>query len=166
MSEFISPDDTRYDERSRALIRIGREAIAVADDERLDRYFAEDFVFHGPDGDMGYAELRSFFAAMRSAFEGFSCERRELVAEGAFIAARTSMSGVFVSRFDASPIGPIEPTGKPMRLELINFFRYDEDGLLAEEWVQYDNLDFLRLLGVDPTEPTGAPGGQATRPRR
>lgn len=150
MSEFISPDDTRYDARSRALIRIGREAIAVADDEKLDRYFAEDFVFHGPDGDMGYPELRAFFAAMRGAFEGFACERRELVAEGAFIAARTSMSGVFTARFDASPIGPIEPTGKPMRLELINFFRYDEDGLLAEEWVQYDNLGFLRGLGVDP----------------
>lgn len=151
MSEFISPDDTRYDDRARALVRIGREAIAVADDEKLDRYFAKDFSFHGPDGDMGYEDLRSFFAAMRGAFEGFACERRELVSNGAFIAAITSMSGVFNSRFEASPVGPVEPTGKPMRLELINLFRYDEDGLLAEEWVQYDNLGFLRQLGVDLT---------------
>lgn len=151
MSEFISPEDTRYDERARALVRIGREAIAVADDEKLDRYFAEGFSFHGPDGDMEYADLRSFFAAMRGAFEGFACERRELLSSGAFIAARTSMSGVFNSRFDASPIGPIEPTGKPMRLELINLFRYDEDGLLVEEWVQYDNIGFLRQLGVELT---------------
>lgn len=151
MNEFISPDDTRYDERARALIRIGREAIAVPDDEKLDRYFAEDFAFHGPDGDMGYVELRSFFAAMRAAFEGFACERREIISKDAFIAARTSMSGVFNSRFEASPIGPIEPTGKPMRLELINLFRYDGDGLLVEEWVQYDNIGFLRQLGVDLT---------------
>lgn len=151
MSEFISPDDTRYDERARALVRIGREAIAVADDEKLNRYFADNFSFHGPDGDMDYAGLRSFFTEMRGAFDGFSCERRELVSNGAFIAARTSMSGVFNSRFEASPIGPVEPTGKPMRLELINLFRYDEDGLLAEEWVQYDNIGFLRQLGADLT---------------
>ncbi|NYH54857.1 putative ester cyclase [Nocardiopsis arvandica] len=152
MSEFISPDDTRYDERARALVRIGREAIAVADNEKLDRYFAEGFSFHGPDGDMDYVGLRSFFESMRSAFDGFSCERREIISEGAFVAARTSMSGVFNSRFEASPIGPIEPTGKPMRLELINLFRYDEDGRLAEEWVQYDNIGFLRQLGADPTK--------------
>lgn len=151
MSEFISPDDTRYDDRSRALVRIGREAIAVADDEKLDWYFAEDFVFHGPDGDMGYEDLRSFFAAMRGAFKDFACERRELVSNGAFIGALTSMSGVFESRFEASPVGPLEPNGKPMRLELINLFRYDEEGRLAEEWVQYDNLGFLRQLGVDLT---------------
>lgn len=151
MSEFISPDDARYDERARALIRIGREAIAVADDEKLDRYFAEDFSFHGPDGDMEYADLRSFFAAMRGAFDGFGCERRELVSSGALIAARTSMSGVFNSRFDVSPIGSIDPTGKPRRLELINLFRYDEENLLVEEWVQYDNIGFLRRPGADLT---------------
>ena len=38
-----------------------------------------------------------------------------------------------------------------MRLELINLLRYDEDGRLAEEWVQYDSLGYLRQLGVDLT---------------
>ncbi|MPY61938.1 ester cyclase [Streptomyces spongiae] len=152
MSEFISPDDTRYDERARALVRIGREAIAVADDEKLDAYFAADFAFHGPDGDMTYPQLRSFFAAMRAAFEGFACERRSIVSQGAFIGCRTSMSGRFTAPFEASPVGTIEPNGQSMRLELINIFRYDDDGRLAEEWVQYDNLGFFRQLGVDLTE--------------
>ncbi|GCD93157.1 ester cyclase [Embleya hyalina] len=152
MSEFISPDDTRYDERARALVRIGREAIAVADDEKLDAYFADDFVFHGPDGDMTYPQLRSFFAAMRAAFEGFACERRAIIGEGPYIGSRTCMSGRFTGPFEASPIGTIAPNGQPMRLELINLFRYHENGRLAEEWVQYDNVGFLRRLGVDLTE--------------
>ncbi|MGW6796512.1 ester cyclase [Streptomyces chartreusis] len=151
MSEFISPDDTRYDERARALVRIGREAIAVEDNEKLDAYFADDFAFHGPDGDMTYAQLRDFFAAMRDAFEGFGCERRTIVSEGEYIASRTCMSGRFTAPFKASPIGTIEPTGQPIRLELINTFRYHENGQLAEEWVQYDNVAFLRQLGVDLT---------------
>ncbi|MFC8595216.1 ester cyclase [Streptomyces atroolivaceus] len=152
MSEFISPDDTRYDERSRALVRIGREGIAVADDEKLDAYFAEDFIFHGPDGDLTYAQLRSFFTAMRTAFEGFACERRALISQGDYVGARTCMSGRFTAPFEASPIGTIAPNGQLMRLELINHFRYDENGRLAEEWVQYDNVGLLRQLGVDLTE--------------
>ncbi|WP_308013481.1 ester cyclase [Streptomyces beigongshangae] len=54
----------------------------------------------------------------------------------------------------ASPalFGAIAPNGQPMRLELINHFRFDENGRLAEEWVQYDNLGFLRQLGVDLAE--------------
>lgn len=149
MGEFIAPDDPEYDDRARTLVRIGREAIAARGDQRLDAYFAPDFVFHGPAGDMGYPQLRAFFASMRAAFEGFSCERRTLVSEGAFVSARTSMAGRFTAPFDASPIGTLPPTGQPMRLELINVFRFHPDGTLAEEWVQYDHLDFLRQLGVD-----------------
>ncbi|MFX4295293.1 ester cyclase [Streptomyces bohaiensis] len=149
MSEFISPDDPAHDDRARALVRIGHEAIAVANDALLDEYFAEDFAFHGPAGDMTYPQLRAFFASMRAAFEGFSCERRTLVSEGDYISARTSMAGRFTAPFDASPLGTLPPTGKPMRLELINVFRYRDDGRLAEEWVQYDNRAFLRQLGVD-----------------
>ncbi|WP_431907534.1 ester cyclase [Amycolatopsis thermoflava] len=161
MSEFISPDDTRYDERARALVRIGREAIAVADNEKLDAYFADDFVFHGPDGDLTYPELRSFFEAMRAAFEGFACERRTIVSQGQYIGCHTSMSGRFTAPFTASPIGTIPPNGQPMRLELINIFRYHEDGKLAEEWVQYDNLGFLRQLGVDLTQAPARPSVSA-----
>ena len=34
---------------------------------------------------------------------------------------------------------------------MINMFRYDEDDKLAEEWVQYDNLEWMRQLGVTLT---------------
>lgn len=148
MTKFISPDDPRYNERARALVRIGRDAIAVENDAALDAYFAEDFAFHGPDGDLTYSELKSFFAAMRRAFTDFSCERSEIIVEKSFVAARTTMAGVFEREFP-SPIGTIQPNGAPMTLNLINLFRYDDDGRLAEEWVQYDNLGFLRQLGVE-----------------
>ncbi|MGW0949474.1 ester cyclase [Streptomyces sp. NPDC002623] len=99
---------------------------------------------------MTYAQLRDFFAAMRDAFEGFACERRTIVSEGDYVGSRTCMSGRFTAAFKASLVGTIEPTGHPIRLELINTFRY-ENGQLAAEWVQYDNVAFLRQLGVDLT---------------
>lgn len=146
---FISADDMTYDERARALVRIGQDAITVENDAALDADFASNFAFHGPGAEMNLDGLKAFFAAMRHSFTGFSCERREIISEGAFLAARTTMSGVFENRFELSPSGPVEPNGALMTLELINLFRYDDDGRLAEEWVQYDNLDFLRQLGVD-----------------
>ena len=36
-----------------------------------------------------------------------------------------------------------------MRRELLNLFRYDGEGRLAEEWVQYDDLSFLEQLGIE-----------------
>ncbi len=81
---------------------------------------------------------------MRNAFRDFACEKREIIGQG----ARTSMSGAFERAFKAWPVDPIQPNGVPMRLELINLFRYDAEGRPVEEWVQYDNLGFLKQLGV------------------
>jgi hypothetical protein len=36
--------------------------------------------------------------------------------------------------------------------EVMNTFRYDADGRLAEEWVQTDYRSFLTKLGVTTTE--------------
>jgi hypothetical protein len=33
--------------------------------------------------------------------------------------------------------------------ELTNIFRYDDQGRLAEEWVQRDNRSLLRQLGAE-----------------
>ena len=33
--------------------------------------------------------------------------------------------------------------------DLINIFRYDGDGRLAEEWIQTDNRSVLRQLGAE-----------------
>lgn len=145
---FPSADPQGREEIIRELVRIGHEAIAVENDAELDAYFAEDFVFHSPDGDFDYAGLKGFFAAMRAAFTGFSVTRGIVFVQGQFVAAQTTMAGVFDHEFTHSPVGPLPPTGEPFMLRLINIFRYNNDGRLAEEWVQYDNRDVLRQLGA------------------
>jgi predicted ester cyclase len=148
VSDYLEPTDTRYTERERGLILIGREAIAVENDAALDAYFASGYALHGPAGTMGFDDVKAFFASMRAAFRDFRCERRELVSRGDLIAARTAMSGIFEDAFTSSPVGVVQPNGAPMAIELINFFRYDADGRLAEEWVQFDNLGMLKQIGV------------------
>lgn len=148
MPNFIEPDDIRCDERSRALISIGRVAIAQKNPEALREYFSEDFEFHGPDGDLEFAGLETFFGQMRDAFSGYYCERYEIVSSGSLVGCRTEMGGTFSAPFDPTPFGTVQPHGGTVTLTLINMFRYDDEGRLAEEWVQYDNLEWMRQLGV------------------
>ena len=137
---------------ARGLVRIGNEAIAREDDAQLRDYYADDYVFHGPGGDLTFDELRGYFASLRAAFSGLRLVREQIIADGRFLAARNTFAGDFTSVFTSSPIGPIGPTGEHVEWEVINTFRYDEDGRLAEEWVQTDYRSFLAKLGVTAAE--------------
>src|SRR6201986_703385 len=147
MPGFISDSPLPYD-----LIRIGNEAIARQDDAALRAYFTEDYVFHGPGGDLSFDQLRAYFASLRAAFSNLRLVREQIIADGSFLAARTTFSGDFSGVFTYSPIGPVEPTGQHLEWEVIGTFRYDDEGRLAEEWVQTDYRSFLTKLGVTTAE--------------
>ena len=138
---------------ARDLIRIGDEAIAREDAPALRAYYTEDYAFHGPGADLGFDELSAYFASLRAAFGGLRLLREQIIVDGNYLAARTKFSGDFTGLFTYSPIGPIEPTGQHLEWEVIGTFRYDDEGRLAEEWVQTDYRSFLTNLGVAVTEP-------------
>ena len=89
---------------------------------------------------------------MRAAFSDLRLVREQIIADGNFLAARTTFSGDFTGVFTYSPIGPVEPTGQHLEWEVFGTFRYDDHGRLAEEWVQTDYRSFLAKLGVITTE--------------
>jgi predicted ester cyclase len=138
---------------ARDLIRIGDEAIAREDNAALRGYFAEDYVFHGPGGDLGFDQLSGYFASLRAAFTDLRIVREQIIADGNFLAARTTFSGDFTAVFTYSPTGPAEPTGQYLEWEVIGTFRYRDDGRLAEEWVQTDYRSLPTKLGVTTAEP-------------
>jgi predicted ester cyclase len=137
---------------ARELIRIGDEAIAREDAAKLREYFADDYAFHGPGGDLSFEELSAYFASLRAAFTDLRLVREQIIVDGNFLAARTTFSGDFTGVFTYSPIGSVEPTGEHLEWEVIGAFRYDDDRRLAEEWVQTDYRSFLTKLGVTTTE--------------
>ena len=137
---------------ARDLIRIGYNAIVREDDAALGAYFAADYVFHGPGGDLSFAQLSAYFASLRVGFSNLRLVREQIIVDGNFLAARNTFSGDFTGVFTYSPIGPLEPTGQHVEWEVINTFRYDDVGRLAEEWVQTDYRSFLTKLGATTTE--------------
>jgi predicted ester cyclase len=138
------------EERVAGLIRVGELELTGDDEAEVDAYFAPDFVFHGPDGaELDYEGLKAFFASMRAAFDDLTISRGVIVVEGDYVACQTTIGGTFVREFTHSPVGPLPPNGNRVVFELINIFRYDHRGRLAEEWVQTDNRSRLRQLGAE-----------------
>ncbi len=75
------------------------------------------------------------------------CQARGVLS-GEGTVRRTVMTGRFDNDFAHTPVGNVTATGKQVRWELQNIFRYTADGQPAEEWVQTDTVEFLRELGA------------------
>jgi len=108
-----------------------------------------DFVFHGPGRDARYPQLKSYFAALRAAFDDLTVTRDHIVVDGHFVACQTIIAATFVREFTQSPVGAPPPTGDRVVFALMNIFRYDDQGRLAEEWMQTDRMSSLRQLRAE-----------------
>jgi predicted ester cyclase len=91
----------------------------------------------------------AYFASIRAAFDDRKITRGIIVAEGNTMACQTWIEGTFVREFTQSPAGPLPPTGTRVVMDLINIFRFDDDGRLIEEFVRTDYRSLLRQLGAE-----------------
>ena len=138
------------DELVSGLVRIGELEITGEDQAEVDAYFAPDFKFHGPDGrELDHQGLQAYFAALRAALDDLTIKRGIVIVEDNYVACQTSIAGTFVRKFTHSAVGPLPPNGQRVTFELTNIFRYDDEGRLAEEWIQTDNRSVLRQLGAE-----------------
>jgi predicted ester cyclase len=139
------------DELVKRLVRAGELEISGEDQDEADTYFdTENLAFHGPGGfDADYAGLTDYFRSLRAAFDDRTIRRGIIVAEGDYIACQTWIEGTFVRPFTQSPAGCLEPTGARVVMDLMNIFRFDEEGRIVEEYVTTDNRSFLRQLGAE-----------------
>jgi predicted ester cyclase len=132
------------------LIRAGEREVTGEDEAELDAYFAPGYEFHGPDGtELDYQGLKAYFASLRAAFDDLTIDRGIMLVEGDYVACQTTIAGTFAREFTRSPVGPLPPNGKRVVFDLINIFRYDQHGRIAEEWIQTDNRGRLRQLGAE-----------------
>lgn len=146
----LRADDPALSPRIRELIRVGESGIARENKAAVAKFFHPEFRFHGADGGTRTREqLWDYFAACRAAFDDFAVTRQQAFSDGGdHLAARTTFSGVFARPFTASPLGTLQPHGKPILYRINNVFRYATDGRLIEEWAQSDSRLLLESLGV------------------
>jgi predicted ester cyclase len=144
---------TTRDELVARLKRAGELQVSGDNQAEHDSYFdTGQFRFHGPGGfETDYAGLMNYFAAVRAAFDDRSIRHGIIVAEGHYIACQTWIEGTFVREFTQSPAGSLPPNGQRVVWDLLNIFRFDDQGRLVEEWVRADYGSFLRQLGAQGT---------------
>lgn len=98
--------------------------------------------------------VSAMFAAMRAAMTDFNFGRETLVEQGNFVASHSVATGIFENEFNG-PIGIFPPAGQPFRWEIINIFRFNDEGKVQEEWVQFDTTALFAQLAPAPA------GGEA-----
>lgn len=137
------------DEFVARLVRAGELEVSGEHPEEVDGYFSPDFTFHGPGGwEADYDGLQAYFKSLRDAFDNRTITRGIVVVEGDAIACQTRIEGDFVREFTQSPVGPLPPNGQRVVFDLMNIFRYDDDGRIVDEYVQIDNHALLQQLGA------------------
>ncbi len=139
------------DELVARLTRAGELEVSGEDQAEVDSYFdTGQFRFHGPGGfEADYAGLTDYFKSIRAAFDERVIRRGIVIVEGRHVACQTWIEGRFVREFTHSPVGPLPPNGQRVVWDLMNIFRFDDQGKLIEEWVQTDYRSFLRQLGAE-----------------
>ena len=115
--------------------------LAVADE-----IIAPDAVFHTPDGDLhGPDGISGFVTLVRTAFPDAELSIEDMVAIGDTVVVRWTMNGTHHGDLQGIP-----PSGAEVSMDGISILRF-EDGLIVEEWVQYDRLGLFQQIGAIAT---------------
>ena len=137
---------TLEDDNKRLVRRYPEEVATGGDLDLLEELLAEDYVEHGPFGDVhGVREDREQMRTLLDAFPDFEASVEDIIAEGDTVAMRVTLSGTHDGEFMG-----IEPTGNAFEIQNMVLTRV-RDGKIAERWLQPDLLGQLNQLGViDP----------------
>jgi predicted SnoaL-like aldol condensation-catalyzing enzyme len=125
------------------LQRMFEEIINQGRLEVADELFAEDFVDHGPMGDMhGREAFKGLVAQWRSAVPDVHCELDNIIVEGDLAGWVVRTTGTHTGDGLGFPA-----TGKSFETVSANIGRF-RDGLAAEHWSEQGMLPMLIQVGV------------------
>jgi len=133
-------------EKNKSIIRRWFEAENKKDLASLDEFVATDFDDHTHQL-RGREEYKQFITAIGKGFPDFHETIKDIIAEGNKVWVFFEITGTHTGEWMG-----LAPTGKKIRVRLVEIFRIVDDKV-AEEWEVSDELDFYKQLGlIEPTE--------------
>lgn len=135
-------------EDNKKLVSDSWQAVTQGNWPAFESIYDENVAYHGSgptelkgrDGVVGMAK------GYMTAFPNMRIEVEMLVAEDDLVVSRARASGT-----NSGALMGMPPTGKSATLFIHNICRI-AGGKIVEEWEVFDNLDFMRQLGVIPAE--------------
>ena len=131
-------------EKNKALLQRYIDEMNRGNEEFLDGYFAADYAYHGPAGEMDAEGFKAMHHTMVSAFPDTKAVIEDMIAAGDKVATRWKITGTHQSELQGIPA-----TGKKVTLTGIIISRV-KDGRVIEEWEAFDQLSLMQQLGVIP----------------
>ena len=126
------------------------DLINAGDIEGFARLLAHDFVEHEETPGLAPTKdgVEAFFRMQLAAFPDLRMDVEDVFANGDKAVARVRFTGTNRSAFMGMPA-----TGKSVDVQLIDMFRFGDDGLVREHWGVLDALAMMQQLGVVPAGP-------------
>jgi steroid delta-isomerase-like uncharacterized protein len=133
-----------------ATVRRIYDLINAGDVEGFGRLMADDFVDHEELPGLAATKdgVLAFFRTQLAAFPDMRMDVQDIVASGDKVVARVRYTGTNHGAFMGAPA-----TGKSVDVQLIDIFRFGEDGLAHEHWGVMDQLTMMQQLGMVPAGP-------------
>ena len=146
-----APDPSVQLEANKELIRQFTEVANATDWDGLTALVAADFTRHSIATAGPPVTSRDQFIELQKSFAISMPDQKvtvqAMVAEGDRVAALATYSGTHTG-----PMGDFPITGNSVEVPFLAMFRI-EDGMIAELWVEWDNVAMLGQLGLFPPPP-------------
>jgi steroid delta-isomerase-like uncharacterized protein len=126
------------------------DLINAGDIDGFASHLAVDFVEHEVTPGLAPTKdgVKTFFQMQRAAFPDLHMNVEDVVASGEKGVARVRYTGTHRGDFMGMPA-----TGKSVDVQLIDMFRFGEDGLVHEHWGVIDLMAMMQQLGLAPAGP-------------
>jgi predicted ester cyclase len=133
--------------------RIFDRVINEGNIDAADELMAEDFLDHGPMGDMhGVAAFKEMVAMWRAAVPDVHCEVEGVFSDGENVAWLVRTTGTHTGEMMGIP-----PSGQRIDLVSPNIARV-RGGRAVEHWADQSMFQFMQQIGAIP-QPDAAPAG-------
>ena len=119
--------------------------------DELDRSHAADIIVHWPDGhitegiDVHAQDLANMFVYAPDIRIDVHPIK---IGCGEWTAVNGIMEGTFTQPMPTGDGNSIPPTGKAFKISMVTIGHWNEDGVIDEEWLFWDNLTFMKQMGL------------------
>jgi predicted ester cyclase len=119
--------------------------------DRAPEFFADDYVDHGPMGEMpGIEAFQQVVLAWRAACPDVNCAVEGFFESGDMAAWNVRVTGTFTGEMMGMP-----PTGKAFEYVTPNIGRFNAEGKAVEHWADQGMFQFLTQVGAIPAPAMG-----------
>lgn len=146
-----APDTAATDpvERNKAAMRRFEECINANDLELGRQLISGKAAFAtpvSPEPLYGAEGYLSVVSMMRESFPDVHWKLEEMVADERTVAVRWTCSGTFTG---PRPFAGVEPNGRAFSTSVMNFYKFDGDGLIVDDIAATGMLGILQGIGAD-----------------